>query len=276
MSLDSIPGLAGLKKEDVPNEVVTYGKTEDVMADLLYKMGKNLKRAAAIVVNSFEEMEQDITQYLKSNFPIYLNIGPFTNLKSSFSNDCISWLNTQKSSSVIYVSFGSVIVPPPDEIKALAEALEECNAPFLWSFRGDTNHLLPQGFIERNLNKGKITQWVPQVEVLRHDSVGVFVTHGGWNSVMETVTGGVPMICRPFFGDQKLNKKMMEDFWGIGIGIDVVTKEGLIRVLNKVLFEEEGKVMRGKIGELKKLSVEACEPGGSSQKCFMSFLELLI
>ncbi|CAM8925821.1 unnamed protein product [Rhodiola kirilowii] len=286
-TLDFIPGPSGITKDDLPTEVVTYGKSDDVMSSLLYEMGKQLKRAAAIVINSFEEMDQEITNYLISTFSLYLNVGPFTLLTSSNSSvsassddtsGCLTWLSSQEPSSVAYVSFGSVIVPPPHEIVAIAEALEESKVPFLWSFRGDPSQLLPQGFSERTVNRGKITAWAPQVDVLSHASVGAFVTHGGWNSVVETITGGVPMICRPFFGDQKLNRKLMQDIWGIGTGVegDGITKDGMVNALRKVLLEEEGKRMREKITCLKKLSVEACEAQGSSMKCFKQLVDLLI
>ncbi|CAM8901031.1 unnamed protein product [Rhodiola kirilowii] len=108
-TLDFIPGLSGITKDDLPTEVVTYGKSDDdddVMSSLLYYVGKQLKRTAAIVINSFEEMDQEITNYLKSTFSLYLNVGPFTLLTSSSNSSvsassddtsgCLTWLSSQE------------------------------------------------------------------------------------------------------------------------------------------------------------------------------------
>lgn len=95
---------------------------------------------------------------------------------------CLSWLDKQKSKSVIYVIFGTVATPPPNELVALTEALEESGFPFLWSLKDKLKGLLPDGFLERTSYCGKIVHWVPQAQVLGHDSIGVFVTQGGCNS----------------------------------------------------------------------------------------------
>ena len=95
--------------------------------------------------------------------------------------------------------------PRPDELRELAAGLEASGAPFLWSLREESWPLLPAGFLERAA--GLVVPWAPQVGVLRHASVGAFVTHAGWASVLEGVSNGVPMAYRPFFGDQTMNAR---------------------------------------------------------------------
>ena len=92
---------------------------------------------------------------------------------------------------MVYVSFGTILTPPPTELVALAEALEAKKVPFLWSFR--ENQDLVKG---KTGSLGKVVPWAPQQQVLVHPAVGVFVTHCGWNSLIESIAAGVPMICR--------------------------------------------------------------------------------
>ncbi|OMP03777.1 UDP-glucuronosyl/UDP-glucosyltransferase [Corchorus capsularis] len=190
---------------------------------------------------------------------------------------CLDWLNKQEPESVVYISFGTVITPPPFELQALSEALEESNLPYLWSFRGNPQEQLPEGFLERTSLKGKIVPWAPQQKVLQHEAIGVFVTHGGWNSVLESITGGVPMIFRPFFGDQGLNTKTVEAVWGFGLGLEggMFTKQAKVKALKVILSSDERKKMREKIAVQKELAFKAVEPNGSSVENFKKLVEIM-
>ncbi|GAB4838924.1 hypothetical protein Ancab_028456 [Ancistrocladus abbreviatus] len=94
---------------------------------------------------------------------------------------------------------------------------------------------LLEGFLKRTEEKGKVVPWVPQLALLAHPSVGVFVTHGGWSSILESIITGVPMICRPFFADQMFNKRFIETVWQIGTGVEgeIFTKSGTLDALKK-------------------------------------------
>ena len=268
-TLDFIPGFSAIKVEDLPEGMV-FGDTESPFACMLHKMGLMLPRATIVATNSFEELEPTIvTNDLKSKLQKVLTVGPF-DLSSPpplilDASGCLPWLDNKKEASVAYVSFGSIATPPPNEIVALAEALEATGIPFLWSLREHAMNNLPKGFLERTTTHGKVVSWAPQPQVLAHASVAVFITHSGWNSVTESIVGGVPMICRPFFGDQRLNRRMVQDVWGIGIGVEggILTKRGVMSALGLIL-SHEGKKMREKIGVLKELARRAVEPNGSS------------
>ncbi|KAL6977815.1 Anthocyanidin 3-O-galactosyltransferase 3gt1, partial [Sarracenia purpurea var. burkii] len=83
-------------------------------------MGRALPKATAIVVNSFEEMEPEINEDLKSKLPNFLNVGPFKlNSWSPSSNldeySCIPWLDKHKAASVAYIGFGTAVQLPPIE-----------------------------------------------------------------------------------------------------------------------------------------------------------------
>lgn len=279
-TLTFIPGMSAVHVDDLP-EGVHSGNLESAIAQMLHKMGLNLPRATAVVVNSFEELDPIITNDLKLKLRKALHVGPSTlsspPLSNSDENGCLLWLEKQKPSSVAYISFGSMMTPPPKEVLALAQTLESLKVPFLWSLRDHSRHLLPEGFVESTESLGKVVSWAPQLQVLAHPSVGVFVSHCGWNSILESVVGGVPMICRPFFGDQTLNSRMVQDVWRIGIRVEggAFTRSGTSSALELVLSREEGKKMRESISGLKESAVDAVGPSGSSTANFETLVEVI-
>ena len=133
--------------------------------------------------------------------------------------------------------FATVVTTPPHELVAVAEALEESGFPFLWSLKDNLKGLLPNGFLERTSMRGKMVPWAPQPELLGHGSVGVFVTHCGCNSVSRSICNGVPMMCRPFFGDQGITGRMIQDAWEISVIVEgrLFTKNGLLKSLSLIL-----------------------------------------
>ncbi|MBA0625994.1 hypothetical protein Godav_003732 [Gossypium davidsonii] len=281
-SLDFFPDFSGIRVSDLPGGV-TCGDLDAPMAAMLYKMGLELSRATAIAANSFEDVDNKVVNMLKLKFNMFLNVGPFNLVSSvsSFTIDdshcCLDWLSKHKPSSVVYISFGSVATPLPHELEALSEALEESDFPFLWSFKGNPEKQLPPGFLERTRSRGKIVPWAPQQKILQHPSVGVFVSHGGWNSILDSIVGGVPMIFRPFYGDQILNTRTVEVVWGFGLGLEggTLTKEGTQKALKLILCSEQGKKMREKIGIHRERAYTAVKPKGSSVENFKTLVKLV-
>ncbi|KAK6235924.1 UDP-glucuronosyl/UDP-glucosyltransferase - like 10 [Theobroma cacao] len=278
-ALDFLQDFSALRAADLPDGIIS-GSFDAPIPALLHKMGLALSRATAITANSYEDLDNTVVNMLKSSFKKFLNVGPFNLVSVPPMDDthgCLDWLNKHEPASVVYISFGSVISPPPHELAVLSEALEESDLPYLWSFRGNPEQQLPRGFLERTSSKGKIVPWAPQLKLLQHPSVGVFVTHGGWNSVLESIIGGVPMIFRPFFGDQRLNTRTVEAVWGFGLGLEggTFTKDGTIKALKFILSTEEGKRMREKIGVQKELAFKAVQPNGSSIENFKTLVKIV-
>lgn len=281
-TLDFVPEFSQIRGSDLPDDIVS-GNMDSPFAEMTYKMGLALPRATAVLVNSFDDLEPAIVNMLKSRFHKFLNVGPFCltlppKLFDDDPHDCIGWLNAQEEeASVAYISFGSVGMLPPQELVALAEALEELGTPFLWSFRGNLDQLLPKHFLDYTTtkNKGKIVPWVPQLKVLQHPSIGVFVTHCGWNSVLESIVCGVPLIARPIFGEQKLNSRIVEALWGTGLGIQggILTKDVMLEALKLILCSEQGGNMRKKIEVHKQHAFKAAE--GSSTENFKIVVKII-
>ena len=278
-TLKFIQGMSQIQVRDLP-EGVLFGNIESIFSRMLQQMGQMLPQATAVFINSFEELDPITTNDLKTKFNKFLNIGPSNLISPQTTSDtsgCLSWLEKQKAASVAYISFGSVTTPPPNELKALAEALEAGGVPFLWSLKDMYKVHLPNGFLEKTKVNGMIVPWAPQLDILAHGAVGVFITHCGWNSLLESISGGVPMICRPFFGDQKLNGRVVEDVLEVGLKIEggIFTKNGVVSSLDLILFQEKGKKMREKMKVLKELAKKAVGPKGSSTRNFESLLQIV-
>ncbi|XP_008229471.1 PREDICTED: 7-deoxyloganetin glucosyltransferase-like [Prunus mume] len=147
--------------------------------------------------------------------------------------------------------------------------LANSRLPFFWVIRPDLvigeSAILPPEFVAETKERSLIAGWCPQEQVLNHPSVGGFLTHSGWNSTVESLTAGVPMLCWPFFGDQQMDCRYTCNEWGIGMEISNDVKRDEVEKLVKELMEgEKGKKMKNKVMEWKKLAEEATGPHGSS------------
>lgn len=159
-----------------------------------------------------------------------------------------------------------------DELKEFAWGLANSGETFLWIIRpdlvaGDTA-VLPPEFTEETKKRGMLANWCPQEEVLQHPAIGGFLTHSGWNSTFESIVGGVPMICWPFFAEQQTNCRYCCKHWGIGMEIDSnVRREEIENQVRELMNGEKGKEMREKAQEWKKLATEeAVVDSGSSYR----------
>jgi UDP:flavonoid glycosyltransferase YjiC (YdhE family) len=143
----------------------------------------------------------------------------------------------------------------------------------------DLDALLPEGFLERTKGRGFVVKsWAPQLDVLRHPATGAFVTHCGWNSTLEAIVAGVPMLCWPLGAEQKMNKVLMvDDDMGIGVELEgynagFVKAEEIEAKVKLVLESGDGRAVRERAADLKKEADAAMEDGGSSRVAFLQFL----
>ncbi|XP_004298222.1 PREDICTED: crocetin glucosyltransferase, chloroplastic-like [Fragaria vesca subsp. vesca] len=296
-----LPGLPLLlKKRDLPSFILAsnpYSSALPLFEDQFEKLGKLSK--PIILVNTFNALEPEALRAIdKYNL---IGIGPlmpsaFLDGKDpsdkSFGGDLIQksknsayleWLNSKPVESVIYVSFGSFSVLSKTQMEELAKGLLDYGRPFLWVIR--ENQKNGGGKEEKEEQElscraeleelGKIVPWCSQVEVLSNPSLGCFVTHCGWNSSMESLVSGVPVVAFPQWTDQCTNAKLIEETWKTGIRVapneeGVVVDEELTRCLELVMGGEE---LRRNAKKWKELAREAVSEGGSSDKNLKAFLE---
>ncbi|KAM0871399.1 hypothetical protein ACQ4PT_039417 [Festuca glaucescens] len=125
-----------------------------------------------------------------------------------------------------------------------------------------------------------VSPWAPQVEVLRHPAIGTFVTHCGWNSIMEAVTAGVPMLCWPMYAEQRMNKVFLVEDMKLGVAMDgydeVMVKAGEVEAKVRLVMESEhGKEIRERTRLAKQMAAGALESGGSSTAACVDFINSL-
>lgn len=194
------------------------------------------------------------------------------NLYSPNVDACMKWLDCQEIGSVVYVSFGSYASPSKDQMEEIAWGLKNSNYNILWVVKQSEKEKLPINFVEGISEKGLVVSWCSQLQVLAHKAVGCFVTHCGWNSILEALSLGVPMVAMPQWSDQTTNAKFIEDVWKTGVRVKVNEKLGVAArdeiawCITKVMEEESGMEMRKASLKWKRLAKEAVDEGGSSDK----------
>ncbi|KAJ6409918.1 hypothetical protein OIU84_009415 [Salix udensis] len=280
-----VPGLSVLHVADLPAEVLPpRDAKETLFSCMLGQIGHMVAKVDTLVMNFYQELyPEPLLNDLKSKFSNVLNVGflslsiPPPSLPPSAEDvtGCLSWLDGQKAKSVAFISFGTVVNIPQSEIEELAEALEARRTPFLWALRDSMSDCLPSGFLDRASTHGKVVPWAPQIQVLAHSSIGVFMTHCGANSVYESIAYGVPMICRPFFADNKFNARLIADEWRAGVRIDggIFTKTGVLKSLDLILESEQGRGIRSRAQDLKELVLKASSPGGRASQDLKTLVE---
>ncbi|CAN1802537.1 UDP-glycosyltransferase 73C25 [Linum perenne] len=211
----------------------------------------------------------------------------------SLSNHSLDWLDTKEPKSVIYVCFGSICNLSSPQLIELALGLEASGKPFIWAFRETETTkdlqkwIVDDGYEDRVAGRGLVIRgWAPQVSILSHDSVGGFLTHCGWNSSLEGISAGVPLVTWPLFADQFSNEKLIVEVVRIGVRVGVekptvfewkedtnvsVKREDVGRAVRLVMEGgEEGDERRNRAKELAKMAKRAVESGGSSYKNIVS------
>ncbi|CAN6887573.1 unnamed protein product [Brassica oleracea] len=270
-----VPELPHLRMKDLP-----WFQTDDPRSgDKLKKdVLKSLKSSSGIIFNAIEDLEAEQLKQSLKEFPVpHFCIGPFhkhVSLSSSslLTQDmtCLAWLDKQELNSVIYVSLGSIASIDESEFLEIAWGLRNSNQPFLWVVRPGlirgTQWIenLPKGFIESLDGKGKIVKWAPQIEVLAHRATGGFLTHCGWNSTIESICEGVPLICKPSFGDQRVNARYISDVWRIGLHLEnKIERVEIERAVRTLMKSSEGEEIRKRIMPMKETAEKCLEPGAS-------------
>ncbi|XP_066394872.1 UDP-glycosyltransferase 71K1-like [Miscanthus floridulus] len=286
-----VPGLPPVPPSSLPNPVMD--KNHPNYTWFVYH-GRRFAEADGIIVNTAAELEQSVLAAIANGrctpgvrAPTVYPIGPVISFSppTEQSHECVRWLDTQPPASVVLLCFGSGGFFTAPQAHEIAHGLERSGHGFLWVLRGppapgeflpsDANlaELLPDGFLERTKGRGLV--WptkAPQKEILARAAVGGFVTHGGWNSVIESLWFGVPMAPWPLYAEQHLNAFTLVAYIGVAVAMKVDRKRNnfveaaeLERAVKELMGGgEEGRKAREKAMEMRAACRNAVEGGGSS------------
>ncbi|KAJ1421215.1 UDP-glycosyltransferase family, conserved site [Sesbania bispinosa] len=284
-----LPGCVPLLGCDLPTP--TQNRSSEAYK-LFVERAKKIFMADGILINSFLAIESGAIRALAEERNGKINlypVGPITQKMSRIEadmSDCLKWLDSQPPCSVLYVSFGSGGTLSQRQINELALGLELSGQRFLWVLRSpsdsasaayleatneDPLQFLPIGFLERTKEQGLIVPlWAPQVQVLSHNSVGGFLSHCGWNSVLESMQEGVPIIAWPLFAEQRMNAVMLANCLKVALRLkvkedEIVETEENAKVIKCLMEGEEGKEMRKRMKNLKVSAAYALKDGSSAQ-----------
>ncbi|KAK4270072.1 hypothetical protein QN277_023156 [Acacia crassicarpa] len=288
-----LPGLPLLEPDkDLPSLVFAH-QAHPVLFDVLLAQFSNLDEVDWILCNTFDELEKEVADWLKTIWPKLRTVGPtvpsmFLDKRLKEDEDyglnlcknedsCLKWLDDKPKGSVVYVSFGSMSNIKETQMGELAYGLRDCDSFFLWVVRDYEESKLPKDF-EKKSEKGLVVSWCPQLKVLSNEAVGCFLTHSGWNSTLEALCMGVPMVAVPQWTDQSLNAKNVKDVWKMGMRAQacedgIVKRETLKSCIKEVMESEIGKEMKRNAIPWKASASKATDEGGSSQKHIQEFVE---
>ncbi|XP_059293251.1 anthocyanidin 3-O-glucosyltransferase 5-like [Lycium ferocissimum] len=306
-----IPGCKPVRPEDVVDPMVD--RNDQDYQEYLKVHGKGFCLSDGILMNTWEDAETRSLKALRENeilkaivnSPVY-PIGPLTRHDQQIIDGSaddrsfvLKWLDQQTPDSVLYVSFGSGGTMSSKQIIELALGLLLSQQKFIWIVRPPSEHranesfcttgkgydgtpeYLPEGFLTRTKDFGLVIQmWTDQAEILSHPSVGGFVTHCGWNSIIESITNGVPMIAWPLYCEQQLNATMLTEELGVSVRPKVlptkkvVERDEVEKLVRTVMMQcEEGNELRENVKKLKMSAEKAISVGGSSHNSMCEFLK---
>ncbi|XP_058109357.1 UDP-glycosyltransferase 76B1-like [Magnolia sinica] len=283
-----IPEIPPLRIKDIPG----IGTTDP---DTFEQVGANvhnaMRSALGYIMNTFDGLESTALVKIRQDIhPVSLfAMGPLYKFSPRSSNSlltqdysCMAWLDKQAPQTVIYVSFGSLASFDKRDLVEIAWGLANSDQPFLWVVRPGSIHShdwveLPEGFEEKTQKRGRIIKWAPQQEVLAHPSVGGFWTHNGWNSTLESMCEGVPMLCCPYLWDQMVIARYASHVWRVGMqlenGFDRIEIEWAVR---RLMVEIEGKEIRERVSALKENAMRCIAKGGSSYESLEGLVDLIM
>ncbi|KAK1686351.1 hypothetical protein QYE76_047199 [Lolium multiflorum] len=253
----------------------------ELMRKLMSRAVEAVRTSSGFILNTFDALETDDLMATRRDVAVpVFDIGPLHKFSPAASSSllqqdrgCLEWLDAQAPASVLYISFGSLAsMRGAADLAESAWGIANSGQPFLWVLWSDlvsgvTQATLPDGFDAATRDRGMIVSWAPQEEVLEHAAVGGFWTHCGWNSTLESVCAGVPMLCRPCFGDQMGNARYIDHVWRAGIALDGELERGKLEAaIRRLMQSKEGQEMRERAQELRRKAAEAISDAGSSSR----------
>ncbi|KAL2941371.1 7-deoxyloganetic acid glucosyltransferase [Bienertia sinuspersici] len=294
------PGMDGfLRYRDLPSfcRGQNSASCRDLQ-DLFTGEARRNQQGHSMIINTFEDLEGLTLSHIRSKCSKVYSIGPLhahliyrlgskeatlaNNSRSSLwevDRSCISWLDQKPDKSVVYVSFGSLTTLTKDQLMEFWAGLVQSKKYFLWVIRpnliigNDPSSPTKDELLEGTKKRGYMVEWAPQDEVLAHRAVGGFLTHSGWNSILESIMTRVPMLCWPYFADQQVNSRFVSEVWKIGLDMkDTCDRTILAKMVNDLMDGKRDELQRS-IDEISNLAKKSISEGGSSYTNFNQLIE---
>uniref|UniRef100_A0A0D9W2M9 Uncharacterized protein n=1 Tax=Leersia perrieri TaxID=77586 RepID=A0A0D9W2M9_9ORYZ len=287
-------GVLGVElgNDDVP-PFAARPEWQPTFIDTLVRQFDGLEDADDVLVNSSSDLEPKEAAYMEETWHAKM-IGPL--LPSFYLDDvrlpsnkdygfnlfrstvsCMEWLDKQPSRSVVLVSYGTVSDFDAARLEELGHGLCNSGKPFLWVVRSNEEHKLSHELRRQCEAKGLIVPFCPQLEVLAHKATGCFLTHCGWNSTLEAIVNGIPLVAMPHWADQPTIAKYTESVWEMGICVrrgknGALKREEVERCIKEEVMDGERKDdYRQNAMRLMSKAKEAMQDGGRSDKNIVEF-----
>ncbi|CAM0873231.1 unnamed protein product [Alopecurus aequalis] len=260
--------------------------------------GRGVASAAGLVMNTCRALEGEfidaIAELPESKDQKLFVVGPLNPLLDASArtpagktrHQCMDWLDAQPPASVLYVSFGTTCSFRGEQIAEMAAALKACKQRFIWVLRDadradifaesdESRHdTLSSEFRTETKGAGLvITGWAPQLEILAHGATAAFMSHCGWNSTLESLSHGKPILAWPMHSDQPWDAELLCKYLRVALLVrpyekhaEVVPADTIREVIHEVMLSQNGIEMRQRakvLGEAVRASVT--EGGSSSQ-----------
>nr|AYC63490.1 UDP-glycosyltransferase [Scoparia dulcis] len=285
--INYLPGVESINTRDIM-AYLKIERKEIAMYENVFLIFEDAKETDFVLHNTVQELESRTLSALNESLPNYA-IGPVNFFQAPSSaaskslrseSDCNKWLDSKPPGSVLYVSFGSLVQMNKQMVEEVAYGLLQSEVNFIWVVRssilGSESDILPVGFEDETKDRGLIVPWCNQIEVLSHPAVAGFLTHCGWNSTLESMWCGVPMICYPIYFEQPTNKKLVVEEWKIGISLSdgpAVNREEVSEKIRSIISGDTSELLKKQIKKIQSILRNAVDSDGSSEKNFDKFVE---
>lgn len=306
-----VPGLPDeiqMTRLQLPDWITTTGPLPE-WANHLAAAKKN---CYGTILNTFASLEPGYEDFSKNSLGVKSwSVGPVSLWSDKLCNlnfrsgrvavdeyeNINNWLDARTMGSVIYVCFGSLIKVPVAQFRELALGLESCGSPFILVVRksvgSDGEENLPDGFEQRTKERGNgyiIHGWAPQLLILKHPAVGGFVTHCGWNSIIEGASYGVPMVTWPQSGEQFYNEKLVTDVLKIGVPVgmsqwsnwttnsipELIKRDKIHKAITILMNKgDDSEAIKQRAKEIANAANKAVNSNGTSQTNLMNLIDEL-
>ncbi|XP_057971751.1 anthocyanidin 3-O-glucosyltransferase 2-like [Malania oleifera] len=277
----------------VPTKIMPLVALDEGASKMFFDHARRFRETKGIIVNTFRELEPYAVGSILDDpkVPPVYPVGPIVNLHSSTNQnlEIIKWLDDQPPLSVVFLCFGSKGSFGEDQVREIAHGIERSSHKFLWSLRRpppkdkiefptdytNPEDVLPEGFLDRTSDMGRVIGWSPQVAVLSHPAIGGFVSHCGWNSTLESIWCGVPMASWPIYAEQQMNAFEMVRELGLAVEITLDYKKEIMQEASRIVSADDiergikcvmecDSEIRRKVQQKREESRKALVEGGSS------------